>query len=97
MSNEIKHSPAPWRRDNAHIVKESDNSIVCTMPRQTHERGNIVGENEARLRRANANLIAAAPDMLRVLLDVRSYADDADDSALLDDINEVIKKATGEI
>jgi hypothetical protein len=56
-----------------------------------------VGENEARLRRANANLIAAAPDMLRVLLDVRSYADDADDSALLDDINEVIKKATGEI
>jgi hypothetical protein len=59
MSTE--HTPGPWKYDRyGYIESPSTGLPICSMC------GGLSLESKARMR-ANANLIAAAPDMLGVL------------------------------
>ncbi|HGN0719329.1 TPA: hypothetical protein ACKRNA_001183 [Proteus mirabilis] len=91
---EFKHSPAPWvaviNTDldlPGGLIKSGDKSIVHTLQK-------AIGAEQAR---ANAHLIAAAPELLEQLIRLRnkiaSYKPDDDDN--LDIVDAVIAKALG--
>ena len=86
------HSLGPWWRDGykndvvrSAIVRDATGFEVAL----TRHWG--VKETEA-----NANLIAAAPDLLEFARAVVRYAGNAGDDYLADNAREVISKATGE-
>lgn len=86
---ELKHTPGPW-----HVVPKTPGNIEThhgmpigtTFPVNTHYEAYLFGEDVEQ--KANARLMAAAPEMLEALLLWRDYAhtadsEDADDIALL--------------
>lgn len=97
-----KHTPGPWnitpRQNNFIDIEHSDRhtpgkitlSLCRVQARQTW-----VEEAQA-----NANLIAAAPDLLDALIEARKelelYANDSGEDYNNPKINEAIAKATGE-
>ncbi|WP_284311273.1 hypothetical protein [Proteus mirabilis] len=92
---EFKGTPAPWvavvNTDSdlpSGLIKSSDKSIAHTLQKAT-------GSEQAR---ANANLIAAAPELLEQLIRLRnkiaSYKPDDNDN--LDIVDAVIAKALGQ-
>ncbi|HEJ9506375.1 TPA: hypothetical protein SMN05_000051 [Proteus mirabilis] len=91
----FKHSPAPWvaviNTDldlPGGLIKSGDKSIAHTLQKAT-------GAEQAR---ANAHLIAAAPELLEQLIRLRnkiaSYKPDDEDD--LDIVDAVIAKALGQ-
>ncbi|MDM9025255.1 hypothetical protein [Proteus mirabilis] len=92
---EFKHSPAPWvaviNTDldlPGGLIKSGDKSIAHTLQK-------AIGAEQAR---ANAHLIATAPELLEQLIRLRnkiaSYKPDDDDD--LDIVDSVIAKALGQ-
>ena len=78
----VKHTPGPWHRRHGYIV-EINGGVLANVPFTT-------GDDEDK---ANARLIAAAPDLLEALKEVYEslsceYGYDATDS-----IKQVIDKA----
>ncbi|EML0950968.1 hypothetical protein ACA538_004109 [Proteus mirabilis] len=91
---EFKGTPAPWESLTATelelpsgIIKSGEKSIAYTLQKE-------VGAEQAK---ANAHLIAAAPELLEQLIRLRnkiaSYKPDDDDD--LDIVDAVIAKALG--
>jgi hypothetical protein len=60
----MNHTPAPWRSDN-------DDSAICAGPSMTLARVYWGEERTEEEDRANAHLIAAAPDLLAALKEFR--------------------------
>jgi hypothetical protein len=86
-----KHTPGPWSAIGADVKTAGPNShIICW----TGLRSDV----ELEELRANARLIAAAPDMLNALLDVLDFWDDPDMSMseLKERVRYAIAKAQGE-
>lgn len=92
---EFKGTPAPWESLTATelelpsgIIKSGEKSIAYTLQKE-------VGAEQAK---ANAHLIAAAPELLEQLIRLRnkiaSYKPDDDDD--LDIVDAVIAKALGQ-
>ena len=65
MSEQVKHTPGPWRYDQSHpqVVEGRDNGGLWV------RRALAYGHTESEVD-ANARLIAAAPDLLAALRDV---------------------------
>ena len=92
-----KHTPGPWTVENlgrpgCHIAG-NNNANVCgvTQPRPYAV---IYSPIDAEISKANARLIAAAPDMLKALRRLIDPAEMADISALVF-AEDVIAEATG--
>jgi hypothetical protein len=83
-----KHTPGPWSAIGADVKTAGPASrIICWAGIQSD-----VALDEVR---ANARLIAAAPDMLNALLDVLEYWDDPDMSMseLKERVRDAVAKA----
>lgn len=66
MEKELKHTPAPWKINNQTNSGWMNNAIYILTPKGNEVRlYNDFGNAEA-----NAKLIAAAPDLLAVLLEL---------------------------
>ena len=93
---ELKYSPAPWRATTqGGSVMDATNTVVAFVSDKTTP---IRGVEPAERRRANARLIAAAPDLLAALWAIL-YADQ--DNHIPADLHRqaraAIAKATGEL
>lgn len=103
--SEVKFTPAPWAAINENncsgwkVVKQRvrdknlewevsqyDASVVMAIGDHTDPE---TTENE----RANAHLIAAAPEMYKVLIELRGFIPD---TGMIDYINSLLAKARGE-
>lgn len=84
-----KHVPGPWHREGSHIVAGSVRVAVVDTP-DTHAG---VDYEEAE---GNANLIAAAPDLLEACLLVEQAQRDGDYMKAFAAVTSAITKATGE-
>lgn len=85
-----KHTPGPWSAIGADVKTAGPTSrVICW----TGQPGIALTEV-----RANARLIAAAPDMLNALLDVLNFWDDPDMSMseLKGRVRDAVFKAQGE-
>ena len=97
-NKDTKYTPGPWSagstctRDGHHEVFGSDDCLVASVP-------SVVTEYEGNVRRparANAKLIAAAPDLLAALKAmVKVDAEDGADDEYLHDARAAIAKAEG--
>lgn len=96
------HTPGPWGTDDGAEVwpMQGDTSFV-TLARVTGPWDNSQWYGSVEEARANGRLIAAAPEMLLMLVDVLMTCNpDGDtysppDKSLCDSIREVVAKATG--
>ena len=96
--NGAKHTPGPWRvGQNCGIVGGKYGSPVCDLPSASMLAGSIAEHT------ANANLIAAAPDLLAALetIAIRANLRDDDDPSrecahILSVARAVIRRARGE-
>lgn len=80
-----KHTPGPWLIEvNGFIIAPDGFSVADC------DRGRDVNEADA-----NARLIAAAPDMLMALKNIRKYIEYCDHEPALDEIDAAIAKAEG--
>lgn len=88
---ETKFTPGPWVTADSHGPLESGTSV-----QSTHDQwlvATTTGYYGRDTQIANARLIAAAPDMLEVLLRIYSFGDlNGED---YDAVRDVIAKATG--
>lgn len=89
MSNETKHTSGPWRVVQGCVVLTHHKFPLGHQICSTRNAG--VSEDEAK---ANAHLIAAAPEMLEALKYVRRFID-KDDEIDIDFIDSAIAKAEG--
>lgn len=68
----MKHTPGPWTIDDgdteAYGVFASDQNAICYLSANANAGDGLRGESTDR---ANANLIAAAPDMLEALEEIK--------------------------
>jgi len=103
----MTHTPGPWRIDPVHRrfarldITYYDNVYEDTVDVATAWNGSGMTNDE---HRANANLIAAAPEMYEALKEWQSLRDDTELStndyllrrdALQEDINNALAKAEG--
>lgn len=98
MTTEHKHTSGPWRPSQfgCQVVTGDSWSTICTLSggaQWEDGRGNYGQEYEWQQQEANARLIAAAPDMLEVLVRIRDsfpgYIPD-----FVEAVNAAIDKAT---
>ncbi|HHA1920538.1 TPA: hypothetical protein ACOEMI_002630 [Enterobacter ludwigii] len=88
----MKHTPAPWYFSNEGVLMvraKDDDEVVCS----------YAGYENCEREYANANLIAAAPDLLAVLQLIISYHDDGNCELHSEDVamaRAAISKALGE-
>jgi hypothetical protein len=85
----MKHTPGPWRveTERAYIhIMPSENLAICELWR----RGN------PELEMANARLIAAAPDLLELLMELQDIVFLTRNNELHTRMEAAIAKATGE-
>lgn len=106
--NHSKHSPGPWivdrHADNEELVVRSDPDWGIVANCQTDSYSLSEQENLMAEIQANARLIAAAPEMLNMLLSVENWfreydvqnGPDSGSQLLLNNIRAAIAKATGE-
>ena len=96
---ETKHTPGPWKaRKGFHAdtieIFHPDKSVKP--PFYPCEIATIASDRDTAKAKANARLIAAAPELLEALQAFVKYADDVnDDSPELDRARSAIAKATG--
>ena len=89
------HTPGPWRVDDVGVGFEiaAGNEVVAQAQQ-------VYGDHNHKIRRGNARLIAAAPDLLRYLKEARRtlemWKDVAPAVSLCADIDAAIARATGE-
>jgi hypothetical protein len=94
-----QHTPGPWRvGDAAHTIfgpKQSDGSLAVTI-------ASVAGNARMEDYRANARLIAAAPDLLAALKDITAklasyekFPDGSGNTATFDKARAAIAKAEG--
>lgn len=85
-----KHTPGPWGAIGTEVKTPGPTSRIICWTGQPE-----IARVEAR---ANARLIAAAPDMLNALLDVLDFWDDPDMSMseLKERVRDAVAKAQGE-
>lgn len=94
---ELKHTPGPWEHQHCHTAIVTGNQ---TLARVYHGEGRSFNESKA-----NARLIAAAPELLEALIEmVEDFSDrfDLESSStnpgikhVIAEARHVIKKATG--
>jgi len=87
---EYKHTPGPWRRSSYgfQVLGNNNHVSVC----------HLDGKQGEEIQMANAQLIAAAPEMLKSLIELRNYFGEHDKSItehkMFAIADVVIKKAT---
>ncbi len=93
---EFKHTKGPWK-----IVKAYQDELKCDMMSiQRDKKGDNISESVCGIFRmkdidkANAKLIAAAPELLEALIKIKSMGGFGADGEIGKIINEAIKKAT---
>lgn len=59
----MKHSPEPWTALKTGLIVDANNAVVVP---------DVYGDDQEK-KEANANLIAAAPELLRILKSMASY------------------------
>ena len=74
-TNETKHTPGPWRADGFDVVR--DGSYPEGGNKEFHLATTGYALADPDVRRANARLIAAAPELLEVLLLIDETIGDA--------------------
>ena len=91
----MKHTPGPWQvayDPGKYIVVGCKERGICIIPNE--------GGQDEQIRKGNACLIAAAPDMLEALKGARwiieSYVSDLEHLEEYQDVVNAIKKARGE-
>jgi len=102
--SEVKHTPGPWkiRRIDGGYQINMATAIRNPGNYQTHHRVEmdfgLYREDGKQFREAEANarLIAASPDLLKVALMVLDAVDSGDEMAVVDAAREAIAKATGQ-
>lgn len=93
----MKHTPGPWKvkfkKDCDWQIRSADGYSILAIPHD-EEYGRPSEDS------ANANLIAAAPEMFEVLETMRAYFDHRNltppDKAAIQTMDMIIKKARGE-
>lgn len=86
-----KFTPGPWRTGGAgKVIIYAGDGFAVANATIYH------GRQEPGESQANARLIAAAPDLLASMLNIRAMADTSGDHAILEEANEAIAKAIGE-
>ena len=102
MDNKATHTPGPWvvhqipsmPETVGHYVVTEDGLTVCRTEYQLPERvGTVVVEAK---RRANARLIAAAPEMLDALQMAKHIVANEGTDAQMDQVFAAIARATGQ-
>lgn len=96
-----KHTPGPWDFGNTHhddqkliLSKGGKGKYICTV--QIHQTPRAFGTHEEPEREANARLITAAPELLRVAELLVSWLDEEPGAhKLCDEARAAIAKATG--
>jgi hypothetical protein len=96
----MKHTPGPWRADSTH-VRTAINSIATANNQRKHiAMINITKNPEYEItieeHEANANLIAAAPDLLGLLMELQDIVFLTRNNELHTLMEAAIAKATGE-
>lgn len=87
-----QHTPGPW-----HVgVKQAEKIVYDSTGWAVANATVYHGENDAEQVKANARLIAAAPDLLEFAKAVVRYAGSAGDDYLADKARDVIAQATGD-
>ena len=84
------HTKGPWKIDSGEALKVRNVSGSIAMIMQTHLRGRRSSDET----RANARLIAAAPDMLEALQNLMRHMPDYADTVWID-AQAAIARATG--
>ncbi len=101
-----KYTPGPWalRRDPAHFDSLTEiTGGICgnTKPFRFTVEVSVGGDTDIHTLEANARLIAAAPDLLEVLKELKECSDYWSDYdvplGIVDRINAAIAKAKGEV
>ncbi|OZI58736.1 hypothetical protein [Bordetella genomosp. 1] len=88
-----KHTPGPWEADGEYVQQVGQTEVgICAVLNM--DEGGSKGWYPGETTRANARLIAAAPDLLEALRAVVRVADRATDE--FDLARAAILKATGE-
>ena len=95
MTNENKHTPAPWK---VFCTRPGSNNNDYTLEKPSNKKGYYKHVNiSAEEREANAHLIAAAPELLEVLEQTfEDLKNGSYDENNVEPIINVIKKARGE-
>jgi hypothetical protein len=77
-----QHTPGPWRHWGSDIVikdRDGDDMIICGMGKPASFRSHPYSVPSSRQTKANAQLIAAAPDMLAALQGIMAESSRDDD------------------
>lgn len=96
----LKHTPGPWRIGNITGTVVADHSIPTDGRVTGHNDTDYYGGHliaESIWRREDSELIAAAPELLEVVVEFIKYFDDEVHSPdFLENARKVVKKARGE-
>ena len=90
------HTPGPWAADPVTLMVTSERGLVCVVEDRVHADYDNSAEIEA-----NARLIASAPDLLAICLELDQWERDPDKyggdlAELAIKARAAIRKATGE-
>lgn len=109
MSNETQHTPGPWFREHhpdvcyyRHQIFDEKGGhvadVACYSQHPDNDPPGSMGDNEDPPSRSNANLIAAAPELLEALQYARRIVADqlGENSAHLRPLDAAIAKASGQ-
>ena len=91
MSNQVKHTKGPWKRF-ARVIENSPSDFIIA---DKAFKGTVIATCNDE---ANANLIAAAPDLIeaaKLVLDARALGDRDDEAFALGKLQDAIAKAEG--
>ncbi len=96
--SEAKFTKGPWRLnkqfDTFLCVDSQCHSMVCDIDCDTDHNTGLIFPNKEQL--ANANLIAAAPEMYEMLECLSSQLTDINAHSAVNDIEKLLSKARGE-
>ena len=101
-----KHTPGPWVHDtrgyrHADVKAADGRNIACTWGVNNQPKTKDACEAQKQIARANARLIAAAPELLEALKAIVKSLADQDDEGMIEhaqqmiDARAAIAKATG--
>lgn len=95
MSEQLKHTPGPWITKGCSGIYQTpdiyDKGGNCIA--YLDSRGALASKNEML---ANANLIAAAPDLLEAITAFLNSPSEFDDAEVIKKIHKALAKAKGE-
>lgn len=98
----VQHTPGPWHHDkrgypHPDVKAANGRNVACTWGVNNQPKTKEAAEAQKQIARANARLIAAAPELLDALKDAKELLENMGikEGETLRGINEAIAKATG--